>query len=195
MAIAQVGGSLRDEPGRLMPARWAIDLRIASPASTPAESTATATSLRADLGNVIARLLLSNDSRSGDQAEALVAELAQQLTEGAKATSGAAQVHEAAESLIRGSQIATGADVVHAKTVRQRVGIELPATIWTTLMKLLLRLQTAVDGFSFSTSPLLDLCGELTALGKHLDIATFGAIARRDEISAAVRQQLNQRTP
>jgi hypothetical protein len=71
----------------------------------------------------------------------------------------------------------------------------IPSSLWLTVTKLMLRLQSNVAGFSFGDAPLLDLCAELATLGQHLDVATFGAMARRAEIAAVVRSQLDQLKP
>ena len=62
--------------------------------------------------------------------------------------------------------------------------------LWIHVGGLMLRLLTDLPGFSLPDPPLAELTPRLADLRRRLDIATFGAIARRDEISDILRKNL-----
>jgi len=192
LAPSQVVGVMHDQPGRMMPARWSLDVAV-HPTSTETQDEPDS-GLGPDLSKLFTHLLLANDNRTPDQAEAIVANLTTQFLQQASASSdeSSAQLHTIAGAILASSAHTTSNQALHAGGLRNRAGATLPTGIWNAALTLILRLRTDVTGFSFSSTPLVDLYGELTALAQRLDIATFGAVARREETAAIVRSQLEK---
>ncbi|MFT4512404.1 MAG: hypothetical protein ACI89X_003392 [Planctomycetota bacterium] len=191
---SHVKARMLDQPGAMRPARWAFEVVLEESTGNTSP-----TNLAVDLSNLLARMLLSNDERTPEQAEQLAAEATEQFL---KATAGVGSTPDSSERLqaaalavLSGGDIANSNSVLHGSAIRNRMaGNAIPRSLWLMATKLMLRLRTKVDGFSFGKSPLLDLCAELATLGQHLDVATFGAMARRAEIEAVVRSQLEKLT-
>jgi hypothetical protein len=189
----RIKARMLDQPGAMRPARWAFEVVLKD--STGQTSP---TSLGEDLAKLLARLLLVNDTRTPEQAEKLASEAAAAFTASASKLSDPSpeQLQEVALQQLSRGELADGNGVVHSATMRSHMTSQaIPSSLWLTVTKLMLRLQSNVAGFSFGDAPLLDLCAELATLGQHLDVATFGAMARRAEIAAVVRSQLDQLKP
>ncbi len=189
----RIKARMLDQPGAMRPARWAFEVVLED--STGQTSP---TSLGEDLGKLLSRLLLVNDTRTPEQAEQIAIEAAAAFTASASKLRDPSpeQLQEVARHQLSRGQLADGNGVVYSATMRSHMTSQaIPSSLWLTATTLILRLQSSVAGFSFGDAPLLDLYAELATLGQRLDVATFGAMARRAEIEAVVRSQLDQLNP
>ena len=190
LPVSRVVGRMHDKPGAIHPARWAFEIVLGEHTGKTS-----ATMLGVDLGNVLVRLLLANDQRTPAQAEQMATKALQTFTGAAKKLKDASRQHleEAALTSLRNSGLGDSSSVLYDADMRARLaGGAVPQSLWFAAIKLILRLQSKIEGFSFGETPLLDLCAELATLAQHLDVATFGAMARRTEIEAVVRHQLEK---
>lgn len=181
-------GHLPNKPGMMRPIRWGFEIVI----QQSANATNTG-NLGLDLGNLLARLLLANDQRTPAKAEQLAIATLQKFSMAASKLQGggAEQIEEAALANLTRGDIADSNGILYAGGMRNRIaGAAIPPAIWLAATKLILRLQTNIEGFSFGPAPLQELAAEVAMLGQQLDIATFGAMARRTEIEAVLRRQL-----
>lgn len=171
---------LLDTTGMLGAARWSLHVSVARGEG------AGGLSLRTSLGHLLGRLLFSNDQRSPDAALTYATELARTFASG----SGSSPTENAHRLLADGPGSDSTA-VLFAQEMRaQLAGKGVSRGLWSQVGSLLLRLLTDVADFSLPDPPLDPLAPLLTSLRQRCDIATFGAIARRDEISALLRQNL-----
>lgn len=180
--LDQVQLCLRDHPGSLAPARWNFDVEIVAAAGDGPP-------LRRGLGNVLACLLLTNDQRGAEQAIALADELARNLERARPTLSG--PLDGAARAVFAASPAGDRTAVLHPVALRRVLaGDGVPAAVWQEIGELLLRLVADVPGFSLGDAPLMDVCARLNVLLRRLDVAVFGAEARRAAVQQALHQKL-----
>jgi len=190
LPIARVIARLTDQPGALRPARWGFELALAPPTGATGADT-----LGLDLSNLLARLMFANDQRSPAVAEELMAKATDEFSAVATRLPNAAieDLDQAATAILSSADLAASHSVLHGQQHRSRVAVDtISPNVWMMWTKMALKLRTRVAGFSFADHPLLDLLGELSKLALHLDVATFGAIARRDAITAVLRTELGR---
>lgn len=190
LPVARVIARMTDQPGALRPARWGFDLALAPPSGATEVGT-----LGLDLSNLLARLMFANDACSPAAAEGLLAKAADQFTASAESLPNATaqDLDQVAMATLSSVDLAASNSVLHDQEKRSRVSSDaIEKNVWMMWTMLALKLRTQVPGFCFGENPLLDLLGELSKLAHHLDVATFGAIARRDTITALLRSELGR---
>jgi hypothetical protein len=167
--------------------RWNVHVSLVAGGGAPADRAAGADAgLRTSLGLLLARLLFESDRRRGDEAQQHGVGLASTF-----ATGSGTSPAENAERLFANGPGGDSSVVLFSLEHRDLLtGKALPAGLWAQVGGLLLRLLTDVSEFSLPDPPIDALRPRLAQLIRRLDIATFGAIARRDEISDLLRQNL-----
>ena len=184
LAEGQIRGRLFAHTGTLMPARWCIEVHV--DAAPPADDRGT--ELRRGLGSLLAQLLFANDQRTPADAMLVATQLATEFTHGARAAGG--QPEDYARSLLTRHDCADWSTAVHAAHMRLPARRSPPDVVWLLTGELLLRLASDVPGFSFESDPLPELHTCLATVGQRLDVATFGAQARQDELRALLQANL-----
>ncbi|MCK5940784.1 MAG: hypothetical protein KAI24_02345 [Planctomycetes bacterium] len=182
-----VRARLLDDPGLLGAARWHVILRVAA---TPPQSAAELASLtlRTSLGHLLSRLLFRTDERTADEAQTRGTKLAATFARGS-----GSDPHENAERLFDHGPGADPTELFHRRDQRTCLDSRaLPAGLWSDVGTLLLQLLSDVPGFALPDAPLDALRLRLKRLRLRLDVATFGAVPRRDEISAMLRHNLSR---
>lgn len=145
------------------------------------------------LAEILTALLLVNDRRDFLTADSILRSLCSRLQ--AKIGVVPGSVDDLARSIVLNFKEVDSRELLEPFFLREQLrAAPIPKEIWLDLWVTVLRLATAVPGFSYATSyaevaPMMDIIENVAALAQRLEVEAFGVDLRRSELAEVVTAQ------